>query len=146
MVLLFFIIMGIDLVEAWAFGHLARQLNLKVRQSLGRMFGFTLDAFGQISTVAALNLEPRLVSDYRLFARDYFTCARFRKTLSRPHARPWGLALDRLLAAFLSFQGLKLQRTTSSMPDASSSPLFSLGGAPLDGLCRRRRCCVFLLL
>lgn len=77
MVLLFFIIMGIDLVEAWAFGHLARQLNLKVRQSLGRMFGFTLDAFGQISTVAALNLEPRLVSDYRLFARDYFTCAPF---------------------------------------------------------------------
>eukprot|EP00884_Botryococcus_braunii_P000803 jgi/Botrbrau1/10723/Bobra.357_1s0024.1 len=73
MVALFFIIMGIDVIEAWAFGHLARQLNLKVRQSLGRMFGFTLDAFGQITTVAALNLEPRLVSDYRLFARDYFS-------------------------------------------------------------------------
>lgn len=37
------------------------------------MFGFTLDSFSQISTVAANNMERQLVHDYALFASDYFT-------------------------------------------------------------------------
>ena len=44
----------------------------QVRQALGRMFGFTLDAFSKIETVASLGLEMRMLRDYQLYALDYF--------------------------------------------------------------------------
>ena len=44
----------------------------QVRQALGRMFGFTLDAFSKIETVASLGLEMRMLKDYQMFASDYF--------------------------------------------------------------------------
>jgi ABC-type bacteriocin/lantibiotic exporter with double-glycine peptidase domain len=53
-------------------GLWVRGLNLRVRQALGRMFGFTLDAFSKVDTVGALGLEHRLVADYKGFATDYF--------------------------------------------------------------------------
>jgi len=59
-------------LEGFATGLLARTLNLKVRQSLGRMFGFSLDVFSKMDAVGALGLEGRLLADYRSFARDYF--------------------------------------------------------------------------
>lgn len=36
------------------------------------MFGFTLDAFSKIETVASLGLEMRMLKDYQMFASDYF--------------------------------------------------------------------------
>jgi ABC-type bacteriocin/lantibiotic exporter with double-glycine peptidase domain len=58
--------------EGFATGWLARGLNLAVRQSLGRMFGFSLDVWSKVDAVGALGLESRLVADYRSFAADYF--------------------------------------------------------------------------
>lgn len=59
-------------LEGFGTGLLARALNLKVRQSLGRMFGFSLDVFSKMDAVGALGLEGRLLADYRCFADDYF--------------------------------------------------------------------------
>ena len=58
--------------EAFLAGMVARSLNLRVRQSLGRMFGFTLDIFSKIDLVGSLGLEHRLWLDYKHFASDYF--------------------------------------------------------------------------
>lgn len=44
----------------------------KVRQALGRMFGFTLDTFSKIETVSSLGLEMKMLNDYRSYSRDYF--------------------------------------------------------------------------
>lgn len=46
----------------------------RVRQSLGRMFGFSLDVFSKMDAVGALGLEGRLLADYKSFATDYFRC------------------------------------------------------------------------
>lgn len=59
-------------LEGFTTGLVARTLNLRVRQSLGRMFGFSLDVFSKIEAVGALGLEGRLLADYKCFARDYF--------------------------------------------------------------------------
>ena len=55
----------------------------KVRQALGRMFGFTLDAFSKIETVASLGLEMRMLRDYQLYALDYFRCGKLWEGLAR---------------------------------------------------------------
>ena len=38
------------------------------------MFGFTLDAFSKIETVASLGLEMRMLKDYQNYSKDYFRC------------------------------------------------------------------------
>jgi hypothetical protein len=58
--------------EAFLTGMMARSFNLRVRQSLGRMFGFTLDTFSKMDLVGSLGLEQRLWIDYKHFASDYF--------------------------------------------------------------------------
>lgn len=60
-------------LEGFVTGLAARALNLRVRQSLGRMFGFSLDIFSKMDTVGCLGLESRLLGDYTYFARDYFS-------------------------------------------------------------------------
>lgn len=45
----------------------------RLRQCMGRMFGFTLDVFSHAPTVAALGLQPLLRADYRRFATDNYT-------------------------------------------------------------------------
>ena len=53
--------------------HYGVTLSLsQVRQAMGRMFGFTMDAFSKIETVACLGLERRMLRDYHLYALDYF--------------------------------------------------------------------------
>jgi hypothetical protein len=59
-----------SLLEAAAVGAVVRPLNLKMRQSMGRTFGFNLDIFTNIGTVASLGISNLLQSDYARFASD----------------------------------------------------------------------------
>jgi hypothetical protein len=66
--------LALSLVEAVALAAVLRPFNRRLRQCMGRMYGFTLDVFTHVSTVVALGLQGLLSADYRRFAQDNFAC------------------------------------------------------------------------
>ncbi|WIA17366.1 hypothetical protein OEZ85_014227 [Tetradesmus obliquus] len=95
-------------MEGFLTGLGARALNLRVRQSLGRMFGFSLDIFSKMDAVGTLGLEARLTADYKCFAADYFSNTFKLNTLLALH-KSYTYALAACVrAAMLWFGGVAL--------------------------------------
>lgn len=74
-----------SLLEAVAAGALARPLNLRLRQAMGRTYGFSLEVFSGIEAVASLGLADLLTSDYPRFASDVARAARAQALLNTAH-------------------------------------------------------------
>lgn len=103
-IFIFFMMVIMNIVEGWLLGAWLRMLNLMVRQTLGKMFGFTLDTFSKIETVAANNLESRLIMDYRMLSGDYFMNA-FLMNVSIQAHNTWTAALSAVLRGSLLYFG-----------------------------------------
>ncbi|GAX84702.1 hypothetical protein CEUSTIGMA_g12124.t1 [Chlamydomonas eustigma] len=102
--IIFLLVVALNFLIAWALGQWLRKCNLAVRQALGRMFGFTLDAFSKIETVASLGLEPRMLKDYRSYSKDYFRQT-FMMNVSLYFSKAFTTALSASLLAGLMWFG-----------------------------------------